>query len=133
MREALEREAIKLFIIKNDEALTERLKECFKTQMEYENTDPVKFMDNDMQFHFIIAEGAKNKRLTGALATIYDQVEMMAVSAKNDENLRKMARVHHQKIIDAILKRDVRMSEQCIVEHIVEVKNYHIARHSISS
>jgi DNA-binding GntR family transcriptional regulator len=133
MREALEREAIKLFIIKNDTALIEKLQECFETQIKYEDSDPVKFMDKDMESHFIIAEGAKNKRLTAALATIYGQIEMMAISAKNDENLRKMARGHHQKIMDAILKQDIPLAEQCIVEHIVAVKKYHISKHSISS
>jgi DNA-binding GntR family transcriptional regulator len=133
MREALEREAVKLFIIKNDAKLAERLQECFKTQRAYEDVDPAKFMDKDMESHLIIAEGAKNKRLLAALTTIYDQIKMMAISAKNDEGLRKMSRGHHQKIMDAVLKRDVQTAEQCIVEHIVEMKNYHISRYSISS
>jgi DNA-binding FadR family transcriptional regulator len=90
-------------------------------------------MDKDMESHSIIAAGAKNKRLSAALATIYDQIEMMAISAENDEHLRKMAHEHHQKILDAVLKRDIKLAEQSIVEHIVGVKNYHMSKYSISS
>jgi DNA-binding GntR family transcriptional regulator len=133
MREALEREAIKLFIIKNDPKLVERLRECIEAQTECENTDPVKFMDKDMESHFIIAAGAKNKRLLSALSTIYDQIEMMAISVENDENLRKMAQEHHRKILDAVLSRDIQSAEQSIVEHIVGVKKYHMSRYSRSS
>ena len=133
MREALEREAINLFILKDDGSLAEKLDECFKEQMAYENTDPVKFMEKDMEFHFLLAEGAKNRRLLNALETIYDQIEMMAISAENDENLRNMAGGHHQNILDAVRKQDVELGEKYIVEHIVEVKKYHMSKYMISS
>jgi len=133
MREALERQAVKLFILKDDGTLASELAKCFKEQMTYENTDPVKFMEKDMDFHFLIAEGAKNKRLVYALETIYDQIEMMAISAENDENLREMAGRHHQDILDAVRKKDVELGERCIVEHILEVKKYHMSKYMISS
>jgi DNA-binding GntR family transcriptional regulator len=133
MREALEREAIKLFIIKNDPNLTEQLRECIEAQTECENTDPAKFMNKDMESHFIIAAGAKNKRLSAALTTLYDQIKMMAISVENDENLRKMAQKHHQRILDAVLRQDIQLAEQSIAEHIVGVKNYHMSRYSRSS
>lgn len=133
MREALEREAIKLFIIKDNDILINKLEECYKTQMICENSDPVNFMERDMDFHFIIADGAKNRRLIYALEMIYDQIRMMAMSAENDGNLRSMARLHHQKIIDAVRKRDVELGEKCIVEHIIEVKKYHMSKYIASS
>lgn len=133
MREALEREAVKLFILKDDGSLAEELEKCFREQMACENTDPVKFMEKDMEFHFLIAEGAKNKRLSYALETIYDQIEMMAISAENDENLRNMARRHHQSVLEAIHKQDAELGEKAIVEHILEIKKYHMSKYMISS
>jgi DNA-binding GntR family transcriptional regulator len=133
MREALEREAIKLFIIKNDPKLVERLRECIETESECENSDPAEFMDKAMESHFIIAVGAKNKRLSASLAAVHDQIKMMAGSVRNDENLRKIVREHHRKILDSVLKRDIQSAEQNIVEHIVSVKKYHMSKYSTSS
>jgi DNA-binding GntR family transcriptional regulator len=133
MREALERQAVKLFILKDDGTLALELEKCFEEQMTYENTDPVKFMEKDMEFHFLLAEGAKNKRLLYALETIYDQIEMMAISAENDENLRLMARRHHQHVLEAVREKNVELGEKYIVEHILEVKKYHMSKYMISS
>lgn len=133
MREALERQAVKLFILKDDGTLALKLKKCFEEQMTYENTDPVKFMEKDMEFHFLLAEGAKNRRLLYALETIYDQIEMMAISAENDENLREMARSHHKRILDAVREKNLDIGEKSIVDHILEIKKYHMSKYMVSS
>jgi DNA-binding GntR family transcriptional regulator len=133
VREALERQAIKLFILKDDGSMEEKLKQCFDAQLGYVETAPDKNMEKDMEFHFLIAEGARNKRLFNSLETIYDQIKMLAISVENDRNLRKMAESHHKKVLEAILKHDVELGERCIVEHIIEVKNYHISKYITSS
>jgi DNA-binding FadR family transcriptional regulator len=90
-------------------------------------------MDKDMEFHRLIAEGARNRRLVNALGMIYGQIAIMAVSAKNDETLRKQAHYHHQKILDAIMRQDVQLGEQSVLEHIIEIKEYHISRYMVAS
>lgn len=133
MREALEKEAVKLFILKDDGTLKNKLEECFNEQLLYSNTDPAKFMEKDMEFHLLIVEGAKNKRLKAVLETIYDQIKMMAISAKNDDKLKKMAQIHHQKIMEAVRTKDITLAEQSIVEHILEIKKYHISKFIVGS
>ena len=130
IREALECMAMKLFMERKEAEDIETLKQCFFKQEEaYKNEAYDKFMKVDMQFHALISDGARNKRLRDEISNIYKQVRQIAIASKDDEEVRNFAMKAHKKIIGAVLEDDKQKAQDAIVEHIVEVKNIHKNRY----
>jgi DNA-binding GntR family transcriptional regulator len=129
MREALEKMAIKVLLLKGNNAIFELVEQCAEEQQKaYEDGDGSLFMKKDMKFHNLIAEGGGNGRLMNSIRSIYDQVTMLAISVENDPDLLKMAGMHHVAIYEAIKDRDVAKAEEAMMNHIVETKMYHISK-----
>ena len=129
MREALEKMAIKLFLLKANNEMFERLENCAREQQAaYDKGDADLYMKKDMEFHNLIAEGSKNGRLINGIRGIYDQVSMLAISAENDAALLTMAVKQHNEIMAAIKSRDIQRAENAITNHIVDTKKYHISK-----
>ena len=82
LREALEKMAIKLLLLKGNNDMIKLVEQCAEEQQEaYKNGDGELFMKKDMEFHNLIAEGSRNGRLVNGIRSIYDQVQMLAISA----------------------------------------------------
>lgn len=129
IREALEKMAIKLFIMKSGGSLNERLVQIFKEQSIYKDSDPQLFMKKDMEFHYIIAEGARNKQLFNMIKVVYEQVKFLAFSGDNDLKLRNLALANHQAIVNAVLEGDIQKAEQSVVDHVAEIRSYYLSKY----
>ncbi|MDD2979725.1 MAG: GntR family transcriptional regulator [Hespellia sp.] len=130
LREALEQMAMKLFVERADEDAVQALQECMKKQEEaYEKDDHEEFMEMDMEIHNLIAERAQNNRLKNSISNIYEQIKMIAISAKDDQKVRDLAITAHRKILQAVQNRDSEAAQKAMVEHVVEVKNLHKDRY----
>jgi DNA-binding GntR family transcriptional regulator len=129
LREALEKMAIRLLLLKGNNDMIKLVERYAEEQQEAsENGDGKLFMAKDMEFHNLIAEGSGNGRLTNAIREIYDQVKMLAISAEDDPALLKMAGEQHAAILAAIKSRDIEKAEEVMMKHIVETKIYHLSK-----
>ncbi|MTI58618.1 MAG: GntR family transcriptional regulator [Firmicutes bacterium] len=130
LREALEVMAIKLFMKRADESTVKEFEKLMKEQeAAYKRDEHDKFMNIDMKLHNLISENAQNKKLRNFLNTIYDQIKQIAISAKDDVEIRDMAIVAHRKILQAILDKDSEAAQKAMLEHIIQVKKYHMERY----
>lgn len=126
VREALERKAIQLFIERIDNDQMEELQRYMDAQEEaYSHDDHKTFMDCDMKIHYLIAAGAKNGRLKKSIMDIYDQIRQIAISSRDDDNVRKMAIEDHRKILEAVRSRNVEAAENAMIDHIRKTMEIH--------
>jgi DNA-binding GntR family transcriptional regulator len=129
LREALEKMAIKLLLLKENNDIIRQVEQCAEKQQDaYKNGDGKLFMQWDMEFHNLIAEGSGNGRLMNSIRGIYDQVQMLAISVEEDPVLLEMAGKQHAAILEAIKNRDVKKAEEAMMNHIVETKIYHLSK-----
>lgn len=127
MREGLECLAIRLFLEKSMAGSPAPLSEClFRQQKALEQSDFTDFMKWDMEFHHIIYHGTNNRRLARSLDSIYEQVNRLALSNKNDHELCEIAFGSHQKICDAVLRRDIRDAVEAARSHIEALKKHYL-------
>lgn len=130
MREALECMAIALFIERAGDDELALFKELMHKQDEaYKNGEHEKFMKIDMKLHNLIADGAQNARIKYAVKNIYDQIQQMAIAAKDETLIRDMAVKAHKDIYKAILDRDAKEAQDSMRQHIIEVKNFYKDRY----
>lgn len=126
VREALECKAIELFIERIDEETLSLIKEYMSEQeVAYKNEQHKEFMDIDMKIHFLFAKGSRNSHLENLIISIYDQIQQMAISSKEDSGMRDKAIKAHRAILKAIEKRDIPAAKEAVWKHIVETLNIH--------
>lgn len=126
LREALETMTIKLFLERAGQYEVQRFEELMAEQEEaYEKEEHAKFMKNDMKLHNLIAEGAQNTRIRQVVSNIYDQIQQMAISVKDDATIRDMAIRAHRSILEAVKARDVEQAQKVMAAHVVEVKEFY--------
>jgi DNA-binding GntR family transcriptional regulator len=129
MREALEKMAIKLFLLKGNNEMFQLVEQCAEEQQKaYRDGDGELFMKKDMEFHNLIAEGSRNGRLMNGIRGIYDQVQMLAISVEKDPVLLEMAGRQHAAILEAIKSRDIAKAEEAMMNHIEQTKIYHLSK-----
>lgn len=126
LREALEMMTIKLFLERAGQYEVQRFEELMEEQEEaYQKEEHAKFMKNDMKLHNLIAEGAQNSRIRQVISNIYDQIQQMAISVKDDSTIRDMAIRAHRSILEAIKAKDVEQAQKAMAAHVVEVKEFY--------
>lgn len=126
IREALESKAIELFIQRLDDETLALMKQYMDDQEEeYENGLHKEFMDTDMKIHYLIAKGSKNSRLENYIVSIYDQIHQMAVSSKDDPEMRERAIQAHRALYQAVLDRDIEKAKKTMSDHIKETMDIH--------
>jgi DNA-binding GntR family transcriptional regulator len=130
LREALERMAIKLLIMKADETTLPKLFKIHADLIEaYKNNDPIMYMKHDMRFHMSLAKESKNSRLKSEIQSIYEIITRWAVSVAEEPNLMNMAAEQHESIMNAIEKMDIVAATAAIEDHIIGMKDYHIQKY----
>jgi len=128
LREGLECLAIRLFIEKFDPNMVEMLNTYIKAiENAYTAGDNEYFAQNDIDFHRIIALGAKNNRLTQSLCNIYEQIHRMAVPAlNNDITLLEMSVREHCSISNAIFALNIDVATNASIEHNRHIKSFYL-------
>ena len=124
MREFLEGLAVRLSIQHINGEVIERLRDCFKDSRGKPIGDnPLLAHQADVKFHDIILKSTKSKRLTELMKNFYDHIQMLryrilTLPGKVQKSVRD-----HQRILEALEKRDADLAEQYMREHIRFVKN----------
>ena len=127
LREALEKMAIKLFIMKMEDSQVLPLQESLERQKEIvTNEETGRFIDYDIDFHRHITDGSRNKRIAKDLSDLFDLIYLFFPLVASPIVLKKSIK-QHEVIIQAISERDVEKAEHAMVEHINYIKNIQVA------
>ena len=126
VREALECKAVELFIQRIDDETLSLFRTYMKEQEEaYKKEMHKEFMDVDMKIHFLLASGSRNSRLENLIISIYDQICQLAISSKDDVDMREKAFNSHKTILSAIENRDIDAAKKAVSDHIRETMEIH--------
>ena len=78
-------------------------------------------MKADSLFHIILAKASHNELFFYVLQRIRDELESQIYDSAKNESVIKRAIAHHEKILAAVKKGDVKQAKKAIIDHIQEV------------
>ncbi len=119
LRAAIESYNAKRVLDKLTEEDIKVLSDSIKKQKEhFKDSDSLKFMDEDTFFHRYILEKSVNHELLLVINQLYDRVYILGV--KNSNSIRmEQSIIEHEKIINAIEKKDKQAFADAIEENIL--------------
>jgi GntR family transcriptional repressor for pyruvate dehydrogenase complex len=85
-------------------------------------SDPDAFEKTDVQFHFVIAQIARNPIFTALHAGLVEWLAEQRAATNSGEESRKMAITAHKKIYDAIAAHDPTAAGDAMRDHLVQVE-----------
>lgn len=134
LREILEREAAEAICTK--EQLSSGLTEALRKIEEYdENRDWLGSLRADIDFHEALVKEADNARLLRLYQSILYEVKMCVFQSHGLSPLRRENSTEHQKIIDALEHKNVKLAQALLSYHIEHaINNYevdYIAHHGV--
>lgn len=130
IREGLEALSIRLFIDRAPEATVARLHSCVQDgENAVHQNDFSQFMDHDMEFHRIIDATVGNRRLSSMLDGIYEQINRLAYTNREDPEVCRLALSGHHEILRAIEARDKQAAVKAMEEHVRSVKRYYLSKY----
>ena len=130
IREGLEGLAVRLFIDRAPDATIKRLHNCVAEGEEaVHQNDFNQFMDHDMEFHRIIDATVGNRRLSSMLDGIYEQINRLAYTNREDPEVCRLALSGHHKILQAIEGHDRQAAMDAMENHVREVKRYYLSKY----
>ncbi|MGH2507276.1 MAG: GntR family transcriptional regulator [Ktedonobacteraceae bacterium] len=125
VREVLEGMATKLAARNLKEKQIDQLKKALEKQgacLSKSDTDG--YASATIKFHNIIVEAAGNKTLERMLNAVYSQMEALRLRTLYLPKRLRQSYTEHQRIFQALLKRDPEQCERVAREHIVATTNY---------
>ncbi len=129
LRLGLECLAVKLFIEKSNLALVQELSDCIASLERSVAEDDIDlFMENDMKFHRIIYQGARNRRLANDLETIYGHIYRMSNFVRMDKDIRQSSVEEHRRILQAIIAGDTQAAMQASEQHCINGRQFYLKR-----
>lgn len=130
IREALEGLSVRLFIDRAPDVTVKRIHDCVSQGKDaIHNGDFSQFMDHDMEFHRIIDGTVANKRLSLMLDGIYEQINRLAYTNREDPEVCRLAVSGHHEILKALEARDKQAAVQAMEKHVREVKRYYLEKY----
>ena len=130
IREGLEALSVRLFIDRAPAPTVRRLHDCVTKGEEAVHHDDFNlFMESDMEFHRIIDATVGNRRLSEMLDGVYEQINRLAFTNKEDPEVGKFALTGHHRILEAIENHDKQAAVTAMEEHIREVKRYYLSKY----
>ena len=119
MREALEMKASELAVEKISSDMIEKLIMTNENQHQaaIEN-HKIEFLNYDKNFHFILAKAASNKRIEASIINLNDQFMLLGKYAIDTVDRRYRVIEEHNRLIDAIKKRDKELMRIATKDHI---------------
>jgi len=127
VRWALEGLAIRLFCEFALETEVQRLNEELNKQKQFrESGNMEEFVKSDEEFHNIIINGARNKKLFNIMDAISSQVQRITNLTKKDEKRSEITIKHHEELFLHIQQRNKQEAERLMKYHIEESKLYHL-------
>ncbi|MDO4544973.1 MAG: GntR family transcriptional regulator [Bacillota bacterium] len=130
IREALEGMSVKQFIDRAPAAIVKRLRDCVdKGELAVADNNYNAFMESDMEFHRIIDATVGNKRLSVMLDAIYEQINRLAYTNREDPAISRLGITGHKEIMKFIEKGDKDGAVSAMEEHVRSVKKYYLTKY----
>ena len=130
IREGLEGLAVKLFIDRAPAPTIHLLHDCVtKGEDAVHHNDFNLFMESDMEFHRLIDATVANRRLSEMLDGIYEQINRLAFTNKEDPEVARLALDGHHQILEAIEAHDKPAAIASMEKHIRDVKRYYLSKY----
>lgn len=127
IREVLEGMATKLAAKNITDRQIDQLKKALDKQSScLAEGDTEGYASATIKFHNAIVEAAGNKMLERFLSAVYSQMEALRLRTLYLPTRLRQSFVEHQRIFQALLKRDPELCERVAREHIVATTNYAI-------
>ncbi len=100
-----------------------KLKEIMQqSALAVEAGDYDQFLENEINFHEYLQKNVSNKRLIAFMDSLNDLTYRERVlSTRSLENIKSTI-IEHNKIVDALVKRDGQAAEKCMAEHLENVR-----------
>lgn len=86
--------------------------------------DSSAFAESDLQFHLLIARATANPMFEDAMNTVKDFLMKQQVLTSREQWRRDQAGRFHERLIDAIVRRDEREAEEAMREHMEDTYLY---------
>ncbi|WP_425446256.1 GntR family transcriptional regulator [Dethiothermospora halolimnae] len=129
VRASLEGLAASLSAERMTEEEIEKLKEKgkeFNKCLKENDTDGM--IQKDVEFHDIIFQGTRNDRLVSIVESLRDQIHRFRVAYIREYEQSHNLETEHEKIIEAICKRDTKKAREHAQYHIENAENYIVAK-----
>jgi len=92
-----------------------------------EKNDIQGMINKDTEFHEVILQAAKNKKLSSIIESLREQVQRFRVSYFTKYNMPTYLIQEHQNVLDAIENRDPKKADQYAQEHIKNIEKFIIS------
>jgi DNA-binding FadR family transcriptional regulator len=85
----------------------------------------LKAVQKDNEFHILLIEGAKNKRLENYMRVVLEQCgRAVTLSASDQVRKETVIQPAHRKLLDAIIGGEPDLAEKAAREHVVDVQDF---------
>jgi len=118
-REPLETKMVEIVIDKASDEEIDEIIECLNTSYGEEQ-----HFSLDHYFHYKLAQASCNAFYVNFINTYYDLIEEIAERSKRDQNRWREVKTEHQKIADAIAKRDKKAAREAMALHLSNVRKF---------
>lgn len=112
-------------IRKTDKLIIQMEDSLLQYEMEVKKGNYLKAVQKDNEFHNLLIEGAKNKRLENYMRVILEQCSRaVTLSASDPIRMEKVILPAHRKVLEAIVAGDPDRAEKATRAHVVDVQDF---------
>ena len=118
--------AARLCAVRKTDKLIKQMEEALSQyEKEVKKGNYLKAVQKDNEFHLLLIEGAKNKRLENFMRVILEQCgRAVTLSASDPVRMETVISPAHRRLLDAIIAGEPDIAEQAAREHVVDVQDF---------
>jgi DNA-binding GntR family transcriptional regulator len=118
--------AARLCAVRKTDRLIRQLEDTLlQYEKEVKKGNYLKAVQKDNEFHSLLIEGAKNKRLENYMRVVLEQCgRAVTLSASDPVRMETVILPAHKKILDAIVAGEPDRAEKAAREHVVDVQDF---------
>lgn len=118
--------AARLCAVRKSDTLIRQMEDTLlQYEKEVQKGNYLKAVQKDNEFHGLLIEGAKNKRLETYMRVILEQcARAVTLSASDPVRMETVILPAHRKVLAAIVAGDPDLAEKAAREHVVDVQDF---------
>lgn len=118
--------AARLCAVRKTDKLIHQMEETLRQyEKEVKKGNLLKAVQKDNEFHLLLIEGAKNKRLENYMRVILEQCSRaVTLSASDPVRMEQVILPAHRQVLDAIVAGESERAERAAREHVVDVQDF---------
>lgn len=118
--------AARLCAVRKTDRLIKQMEDTLSHyEKEVKKGNYLKAVQRDNEFHLLIIEGAKNKRLENYMRVVLEQCSRaVTLSASDPVRMETVILPAHRKVLDAIIAGEPDLAEKAAREHVVDVQDF---------